>query len=207
MRITLLGATGRTGRMVAAELVRRGHEVTAVVRDAARAPQGVVAVVGDAADPPVLAQGLAGSDAVVSALGPVDKDPDLHRRVAAVLVPAMSAAGVRRFVGVSGAGVDAPGDRKRPRDRVISTLLQTLGGATVPDKAGEMAAFRASDLDWTFVRPPRLSEGAATGGVESDPHVSTRSTRMTRGDVAVYLADVLEQGLHVRAAPFAATAG
>lgn len=205
MRVTLLGATGRTGRLVAAELQRRGHEVTAVVRDAARAPAGTTAVVGDASDPAVLARAVAGADAVVSALGPTGKDPDLHRRTAAALVPAMTAAGVRRFVGGSGAGVDAPGDRKRPRDRVISALMQRLGGAMVADKAGEMAVFEASDLDWTFVRPPRLGDGPATGSVESDPHVSTRSTRMSRADLAAFVVDVLEQGLHVRQAPFAAS--
>jgi putative NADH-flavin reductase len=206
MRITLLGATGRTGRLVAAELLRRGHEVTAVVRDAARAPDGVTPVVGDATDAGALARALDGADAVVSALGPSGKDPELHRRTAAALVPAMTAAGVRRFVGVSGAGVDAEGDRKRPRDKVISTLMRTLGGSMVADKAGELAVFEASDLDWTLVRPPRLGDGPATGSVESDPHVSTRSMRMSRADLAAYVVDVLEQGLHVRRAPFAASA-
>ena len=205
MRVTLLGATGRTGRLVAAELSRRGHEVVALVRDAARAPAGATPVVGDATDPTDLARALEGAAAVVSALGPSGKDPDLHRRTAAVLVPAMTAAGVRRFVGVSGAGVDAEGDRKRGRDRVISKLMHVLARSVVEDKEGEMAAFAASDLEWTFVRPPRLGDGPATGAVESDPHVSTRSTRMSRADLAVHLVDVLEQGLHVRRAPFAAS--
>ncbi|CAA9421511.1 MAG: hypothetical protein AVDCRST_MAG35-2020 [uncultured Quadrisphaera sp.] len=205
MRVALLGSTGRTGRLVAAELTRRGHQVVALVRDPARAPTGVVPVVGEADDPTALARVLEGAGAVVSALGPSGKDPDLHRRTAAVLVPAMTAAGVRRFVGVSGAGVDAEGDRKRRRDRVISGLMHVLARATVEDKEAEMAAFAASDLEWTFVRPPRLGDGPATGDVESDPHVSTRSTRMSRADLAVHLADVLEQGLHVRRAPFAAS--
>ncbi len=205
MEVTVLGATGRTGALVTAELLRRGHRVTAVVRDAARAPAGAVPVVGDAADAAVLARAVTGAGAVVSALGPTGKDPELHRRVAAALVTAMTTAGVRRFIGVSGAGVDAPGDRKRPRDKVISALLRRLGGSAVPDKAGEMAAFRDSGLEWTFVRPPRLGDGPATGAVESDPHVSTRSTKMTRADLAVFVADVLERGLHVHQAPFAAS--
>jgi putative NADH-flavin reductase len=205
VRVTLLGSTGRTGRLVAAELARRGHEVVALVRDPARAPAGVTPVVGAADDPTALARALEGAEAVVSALGPAGKDPDLHRRTAAVLVPAMTAAGVRRFVGVSGAGVDAEGDRKRLRDRAISRAMHLLAPAMVTDKEGELAAFAASDLDWTFVRPPRLTEGPATGAVESDPHVSTRSTTMSRADLATHLVDVLEQGLHVRRAPFAAS--
>ena len=79
--------------------------------------------------------------------------------------------------------------------------------AVVADKTAELAAWRDTDLDWTVVRPPRLGDGPATGRVEHDAHVSTRSTRMRRADLAGFLADVLEQGLYPRQAPFAATAG
>ena len=188
------------------ELVRRGHDVTVVVRDASRAPAGAARVViGDAAQGTVLADAVTGADAVVSVLGPTAKDPDLHRRTVAALVPAMRAAGVARFVGISGAGVDAPGDRKRRRDRVISRLMKTFGGALVADKAGELAAWQSSGLEWTLVRPPRLADGPASGSVEHDAHVSTSSTRMTRGDLAAFLVDVLEDGLYMGQAPFAAT--
>ena len=54
---------------------------------------------------------MTAADAVVSALGPRRGDRTLHRHVAAALIEAMRDAGVRRFVGVSGAGIDVPGDR------------------------------------------------------------------------------------------------
>ncbi len=206
MRVVVLGATGATGRALVPALQARGHEVVALVRDAARAPSGVSPVVGDVRDPEALARAVEGADAVVSALGPRGKDHDLHRTMVAGLVPAMRAAGVRRYVGVSGAGADAPGDRKRPRDRVISALVHRLARPVVADKEAELAGWTGSGLDWTLVRPPRLQDGAATGRVEIDPHRSTRSTRMTRGDLAEVVVDLVESGEHVGAAPFAATA-
>jgi len=204
MKIAVLGATGRTGRLVCAELDRRGHEVVAVVRDAARAPERTTPVVGDVRDGDTLRRAVAGADAVVSALGPVKGEKHLHATVAPALVAAMDAAEVRRFIGVSGAGVDAPSDRKRTRDRLISKAMSTFGGAMVGDKTAELQVVADSDLEWTLVRPPRLTDGPATGDVEHDAHVSTRSTAMTRADLAVFVADVLEQSMYVRQAPFVA---
>lgn len=70
MNITVLGATGRTGRLLVEQLRERGHEVTAVVRDRARAPEGVHVVVGDVRDREVLVRALTGADAVASAPWP-----------------------------------------------------------------------------------------------------------------------------------------
>ena len=205
MIVTVLGATGRTGRLLVAELVGRGHEVTALVRDPYGAPEETHLVVGDSRDPRALAAALAGAQAVVSALGPVGQDQHLHRDSATGLVSAIAAARIRRYIGISGAGVNAPGDRKRTRDRVISAGMGLVARGMVADKTAELARWRHTQMDWTLVRPPRLVDGPATGKVEHHPRISTRSSRMHRADLAVFLTDVLEQDLYLRQAPFAAT--
>lgn len=177
--VAVLGGTGRTGRLLVAELLRREHRVTVLVRDPARLGDlagRVRAISGDSRDPVAVAALVDGADAVLSALGPTGKEPTLHRDTAAALVTAMNSAGVRRFIGISGAGIDIPGDQKALRDRVVSTLITRLGGAVVADKPAEYRVWAASDLDWTLVRPPRLRDGPATGSVEHDPRRSTRST-------------------------------
>lgn len=204
--VTVLGATGATGRLLVPALLRRGHDVAVVVRDPDRAPDATSVLVGDVRDRAVLAAAVSATDAVVSALGPVGRDRDLHLAMATTLAALMAEAGMRRYVGVSGAGMDAPGDRKRPRDRVISRLLQMLPGAAVADKAAELAVWQATDLDWTLVRPPRLTNTPATGRLEHDAHRSTRGVRLSRADLAEFLADVLEQDLYVRQVPFVAGA-
>ncbi|MCX6465360.1 MAG: NAD(P)H-binding protein [Pseudonocardiales bacterium] len=203
MEITVLGATGRTGRLVVAEALRRGHGVTALVRDPATAalPPEVVVHGGDVRDAGALAKAVAGAGAVVSALGPRAGDATLHRDVAAVLVGVLRDAGVRRFVGVSGAGIAVPGDAKSARDRLISAIVRRFGGAAVADKAEEHAIWAASGTDWTLVRPPRLSDAEATGRVEHHAHRSPRATAIGRADLAAFLLDCAEQGLHVGAAP------
>jgi putative NADH-flavin reductase len=209
MKIVVLGATGRTGRPLVEELVRRGHHVMAVVRDPADAglPDAVELVPGDVRDADVLRRAVAGADAVVSALGPRKGDPTLHRDVAPVLVGVLREAGVRRFVGVSGAGVDADGDAKSRRDRVISGVIKRLPGDAVKDKMLEYGVWRDSGLDWTLVRPPRLQDGPVTGAVEHHASTSPRSTAIRRSDLAVFLADELEQPRYIGAAPLVAQAG
>ncbi len=205
MKVAVLGATGRTGRPVVAELLRRGHDVAVLARDPAKvdAPPGSLrVVVGDSRDRASLTDLVAGADAVVSALGPVAKDGTLHQDTAAVLVPVMQEAGVPRFVGVSGAGIDVPGDRKTLPNRVISFLIQRLGGAVVADKPAEYAAWSASDREWTLVRPPRLLDGEPVGSVVHDAHRSPPGTSIRRADLAAFVVDVVEQGSYPRLAPF-----
>jgi hypothetical protein len=58
----------------------------------------------------------------------------------------------RRFIGISGAGIDVPGDDKALRDRVISTLIRRLGGKVVADKPAEYQVWAGTDLTWTLVQ-------------------------------------------------------
>lgn len=207
MKVAVLGATGRTGRPLVAELLRRGHEVSVLVRDPGRiadAADSVRVVTGSSRDAAALTDLVTGADAVVSALGPTGRDTTLHRETAAALLPVMRQAGVERFVGVSGAGIDVPGDRKSPSARVISFLIQRLGGAVVADKPAEHAVWAAGDRDWTLVRPPRLKDVPATGAVEHHASTSCRATWISRADLAAFLVDCLERHLYPRQAPFVA---
>lgn len=205
MSIAVLGATGRTGRPLVEELLRRGHAVAVLVRDPTRLGplrERVTVVTGSSTDPAALEALLDGAEAVVSALGPSSRDSTLQSDTARALVPAMGRHGVTRFVGVSGTGVDVPGDRKSRRDRAISWMVRRLGGTMATDKATEYELYAASDLDWTLVRPPRLLDGAATGRVVHDARTPGRAPSLRRADLAVFLADVLDQHLYPRQAPF-----
>ncbi len=203
MKVSVIGATGRTGGFLVTDLLNNGHEVTVLVRDPAKlgeVAQSVRVVTGSSTDLAALTELVNGCDAVISALGPTKKEPDLHTRTASLLTQILP-PGVR-FVGISGAGIDVPGDQKGPRDKAISFLIQKLGGTVVADKPKEYAVFAASELDWTLVRPPRLLDGPATGKFVHDAHRPGKSSSIRRADLAAFLVDVAEQGLYVKQAPF-----
>jgi uncharacterized protein YbjT (DUF2867 family) len=190
------------------QLLDRGHQVRALVRTPHKLgpPAGRVRVVqGSSTDPAALDDLLEGADVVVLALGPTDKQPTLHRDTARALVEVMPRHGVQRFVGVSGAGIDVPGDRKRVPEKVISLLIRKLGGAVAQDKIDEYDVWAASPVEWTLERPPRLLDGAGTGRVQHDAHRPGRSS-ITRADLATFLADEVAQARYPRLAPFVSAA-
>lgn len=173
MRITVFGATGGVGREVVVQALAAGHEVTAVVRDAARL--GVpaherleVAVVPDLTDEDALVPVLTGRDAVVSALGAgsnrrAKAAPVTGPAVRAVLA-AMGRAGVRRLSVVSAAplGPDVPGDGVFTRAVLLPVLRWALRDLYA-DLAVMEAALAAAPAEWTVVRPPRLLDRPGTG--------------------------------------------
>lgn len=202
MRVAVVGATGRTGRLVVAELLRRGLEVRALIRPPRTVafPDAVAVVRGDARDRDVLVALLRDCDAVCSALGPSNDKPAVNSSAARVLIEATRMTSVNRFVGVSGAGSTVPGDRKRVRDRLLSAALQRFGGATVADKVDEHELWAVSGLGWTLVRPPRLTDRPATGEVEHAASTSPHKTTISRADLAAFLVDCVERGSYPNAA-------
>lgn len=207
MKVAVIGATGRTGRPLVEELLRRGHQVTVLVRSPEKVGSmgGRVKVVsGESTDAAALHQLLRGVDSVASALGPSEKQSTLHRDTAVALISAMRERGVRRFVGINGAGIDVIGDEKDFTARIISALIRRVGGDLAKDKAAEYQVWAATDLEWTLVRPPRLTMGKASGRVAHHAHRPPKARSIRRADLAVFIADVLERNGYSRLAPFVA---
>jgi putative NADH-flavin reductase len=201
--IAVLGGSGRTGRPLVEELLQRGHSVRALARTPSALAErpGMIVLPGSSTDPASLDALLSGSDAVLSALGPRKDEPHLQSTTARLLVQFMFIHGTARFIGVSGAGIDVPGDDKPVKDRVISAVIRTVGGELARDKAVEHEIFGASSLAWTLVRPPRLVDGPSTGKVGHDAHRPGRSS-IRRSDLAALMVEFLEQERYVGQAPF-----
>jgi putative NADH-flavin reductase len=200
MRIFILGATGGIGRELVDQALRRGHRVTAFVRAPRKlgAPhEGLTIVQGDPVSAEAMSASLAGHDAVLSALGP--PGPGRTTIVSAgarAAVAAMGKGGVRRLliVGVAVLFEDA--------GFVAALLRRTLLRNIAADSAEMERIVRASDLDWTIVRPPRLTNGPMTRryAVREDhlPPASGGMATVSRGDVAHFLLDEVEHPAHVR---------
>jgi putative NADH-flavin reductase len=169
MRLTIFGATGGTGRQLVRQALDAGHEVTAVVRDPARLDirhQRLDIVRADVLDPASIKPAVASGDAVVSALGARSRrDPvKICSAGTASILEAMHATGARRLVVVSATpvGPDDQGDRFLYR-RIAKPLLRSFLRAVYADMARMEQAVRRSGLDWTILRPPRLTDRPRTG--------------------------------------------
>jgi uncharacterized protein YbjT (DUF2867 family) len=192
MRVVIAGGHGKIGLRLAALLANRGDEVVGVVRNpdhrADLEQAGATAVVLDlesaaAAD---LAEHLRDADAVVFAAGAgpgsgVGRKDTVDRAAAVLLADAAQLAGVRRYLLVSSTGVDSAPDAGT--DEVWAAYLRAK-------KAAEEAV-RKTDLDWTILRPGRLTDDPGTNSVLLAPPPVDRGD-VTRDDTAAVLVALLD---------------
>jgi uncharacterized protein len=200
MKIALIGATGYTGSRILSEALSRGHEVSALVRDASKvtANPRLAARAIDVARTDELAALIADHDVVVSAFNP---GKDASGLGAASIIRAAKIAKVLRLLVVGGAGSleIAPGKR---------VVDQPDFPAQWKDGALKTAAFLNAlkaelELNWTFLSPPaNLVPGQRTGKyrVGADRLLADASgdSRISTEDLAVAMLDEIERPQHNR---------
>ncbi|PSL02195.1 putative NADH-flavin reductase [Haloactinopolyspora alba] len=203
MHIAVLGATGRTGRHLVDQALDRGHTITAVVRDPARLPrtstEQLNVATADVMDPAALAAVLTGHDAVVSAIGPVGRGPSSACTDSArALTEAMPRAAVGRLVVISAAGITTAGDGPFTRI-VVKPLLNRFLRHSFADMRGMEREVTGSDLDWTIVRPPQLTDRPFTGRYRRSVGSNVRrGFRVCRADLAHAVLDAADDSALTR---------
>jgi putative NADH-flavin reductase len=217
MKLTIFGATGGIGGQLLEQAVAAGHQVTAVVRDPSKlAPSrnGVRVIAADLAapEPGVLESAVAGADAVLSGVGP---RPMAKAGVAEhgtqAIVRAMQATGVRRLLVVSAAPIStvpSPGRPNPPRHDpgegfVMRTLLTPFAKTVMRERYADLAlmedVLRASNLDWTIFRPPRLTNQRLRGRYRTAYGKNLRGGGIiSRADVAHAMLAALGQPATIR---------
>lgn len=196
MRVVIAGGHGQIALRLERLLSRSGHRAVGLIRNPDQAADlervGAQPVVLDLERASVaeLAGVVTGADAVVFAAGGGPKSgaarkETVDRGAAALLADAAERAGVRRYLMISSMGTD----RADPdSDDIFQVYLRA--------KAAADADLRSRDLDWTIVKPGRLTDGDGTGLVTTDPDSQPRET--PREDVAATLVAALEHHLAVR---------
>lgn len=184
MRIVVFGASGRTGRLVVTEAVRREHRVTAFVRDASKQwfPDAVSVRQGDPRERDAVADAIAGHDAVVSALGPVAGVTTTEISEATrTIADAMEAMDLRRVVIAANA-------------KVFTDDEVSGGYANVAtEHRRDLAILRESRLEWTVVAAPILTDDAPAGDYVATVDARAPGRSIARGDFALALLDALDR--------------
>ena len=218
MKIALIGATGFVGTAVTAELLRRDHHVTALVRNPAKvvAQPMLTARALDACDAVAVAAAVKGHDAVISAFNPGWDAPELYAQFmkgSAAIDAGVEQSGVKRLLVVGGAGslFVAPGVQMVDTPEFASHVPPNIipGAKAARDALTALRGNRA--LDWTFLSPPALlAPGERTGkyrvGGEELLMAGPAPAGISVADLAVAIVDEIEQPRHVRARFTVATA-
>ncbi|MFF8371203.1 SDR family oxidoreductase [Streptomyces lydicus] len=193
MRIVIAGGHGQIALRLERLLAKRGDEVAGIIRRPEQAGDLLAAggepVVCDLESASVedVARHMEGADAAVFAAGAgpgsgAARKETVDRGAAVLFADAAEATGVRRFLVVSSMGAD----REPPEgtDPVFAAYLRAKGAAD--------AAVRArAGLDWTILRPGRLTNDPGTGLITLAD--ATGRGEVSRDDVAATLVALLDE--------------
>lgn len=205
MNILIVGATRGIGRQFLEQALMSGHTVTALVRNPQRLAiqhERLRVVKGDILDSDSVALAMAGQGVVCCTIGVKAPWPGLtvFSEGTKNLLQAMQKTGVKRLVCVTGIGAgDSKGHGGFLYDRIFTPLLLK---PVYADKDRQESLIKASDLDWTIVRPGFLTNGPLT----KNYRMLTDMTGVTAGwisraDVAHFILKELESNQYLRQTP------
>jgi len=201
MKLVVLGATGSTGLEIVRQAIERGHCVTAFVRSPERLKpfnDRITVKQGDVLNSADLERVIQGHEAVVSAFGPrvpVSKtEANLLQQFAVALTSAMLHADVRRVVVESVAFLFK--DSLVPPAYLFGRLFFP---GRVADASAMERVFEESELDWTMVRPPELTDKPYTGEYRvREGHLPRFGFKISRADVADFMIKAVENHVFSR---------
>jgi putative NADH-flavin reductase len=217
MNIAIFGASGATGKLLTTRCLAAGHDVTALVRNPAAFPIAeltpstitpvespnisatrVRIVKGSAFDLASVRKTIEGAEVVFSALGahsPLRNENVLPRAVP-LIVEAMEQTAsqpkpVRRIIVLGSAGALPDSLDKQPAWRrwlIQNIVYNTFLKWPVAEQISQYATLSHSDLDWTMVMPPMLTNGPAHGTYRIDAAaLPPNGSRVSREDVADFM--------------------
>jgi len=205
MKIAIFGASGGTGLLLTSRCLAAGHQVTALLRSPDTFPlrDKVNVVYGNAFDTHRVRETVEGADVVLSALGARSlKREDVLERAVPLIVSAMQQTGVRRIIVLGSAGALPDSLDKQPAWRrwiVQNIAYKTLLKWPVASQISQYATLSTSNLDWTMVMPPMLSNARARGTYRIDGEALPRNgNRVSREDVADFMMQQIDNPQWIR---------
>lgn len=207
MKTTLIGASGFVGTAILKELISRGHEVTAIVRDAKKitlSDELLKVKALDVLDTEALAEAVKGTEAVISAYNAGWTNPNIYDdflKGSAAIQKGVKAGGVARLIVIGGAG-SLYIDGKQLVDASDFPADIKPGAIAARDYFNDLK--EEEELNWTFFSPAiEMHPGITTGrtghyrlGTESPVFNEEGRSVLSVEDLAIVIADELESNQH-----------
>jgi putative NADH-flavin reductase len=209
MQITVFGASGKVGRLVVAEALRRGLQVRALVHSHNPFDEmpGLTVLIGDIYRAEDISQALKGADVVVSCLGSwgTVKRNVLTTAMEAI-IPTMQEQKITRIVTLTGSGALT---HRKPNifHRALMALLAPLpAGKVFADGEQHMRLLAESGLEWTTIRSPLMNNLDGTG-YRLTARMGNHLRTISRVAVANCLLDQLDSDEWLRQTPIIRRSG
>jgi putative NADH-flavin reductase len=196
--LALFGATGRTGRAVISAAFFRGWAVRALVRPrnaTLEESPALETVLGDYSIPAKVAETAIGTDAACIVFGPRPPFTEAFCAEATLaVIGALRLTGPRRLICQTGAQIGTDLPNWSAPIRWMARSFQRSRPEVAEDRLEQERAVRESGLDWTILKPPRLTNGPRTGRVRIGSELSIGLfSRISRADLADVILNQVDQ--------------
>ncbi|OIK16692.1 hypothetical protein BIV60_03465 [Bacillus sp. MUM 116] len=201
MKIGIIGASGKAGSIILKEAVNRGHEVTAIVRDASKLKEKNVAIIEKSIFD-LTSDDVKTFDVVVNAFGAPLGEEQAHVDAGHALIEALKGTNTRAII-VGGAGSLYVDENKTVK--VIDT--PDFPDIVFPTAKGQGRNLQelqeTSNITWTFISPSAIfdAEGKRTGSYQSGKdHLLVNSkgeSYISYADYAIAVLDEIENPQHI----------
>jgi uncharacterized protein YbjT (DUF2867 family) len=208
MKILLLGATGRTGRRVIEEAIKRGHKISAIARDPVKLKSYQIDITeGTPYDYETVEKAISGCEAVINTLNisrrsdnpwaRLTAPEDLISMSAKNAVSAMEKAGVQRYIALSTIGA---GDSWKSTPAILRLIVSISNlRYAFCDHSRQEEILRNSAVIYTICRAPMLSaEINTTGAVAVKESENPPKMILSRNSAAEFFLKIIEKGEHLR---------
>ena len=191
-KIIVFGATGGTGKQVVEQALEEGHKVTVIVRnpDAITMNHRNLEIIkGDVLQPITFENALKEKDAVVSCLGSkVGKPTVVYSKGTSNIASAMSKAEINRIICISAGAVIVPPKISLLMKFVAKHILQRIFKYMYADMLLMEKNLKESPLNWTVIRPARLTNKKHTGKYRTTVNEAlSNPSKISRADLADYI--------------------
>ena len=205
-QVTVFGANGQVGSRIVEELLTRGYQVVAFVHNSHQLPVSdtLQIIQGDIYNPSDVDAAIAGSMAVVSALGSWGTpNKDILTAGMRNIIVSMNHHNVARIVSLTGAEARAPGDVLSIVHRMMHTFLGVVARKVLIDGERHIALLAQSQLKWTVVRSPIMTSRQL---IKSRYALSMHRPRpwrtISRRSVVVSMVDLISDAEWINKAPY-----
>jgi nucleoside-diphosphate-sugar epimerase len=197
MRITIFGASGKTGKLLVEEALGAGYDVNAFVRNPSKlalSHNQLTCIKGDATDPAAVERAIQGTNAVICILN------SSHLIcITQNILNSMKLLGVNRLI-ITSAGIPQPPDRPDFRFGLLLGIGKFVRPQAVEDTIHSAQLVKSSGLDWTIFRMVPTN-GKPTAQVNADYIKREIKVFISRADAAMYILKELRDNNWIRQAP------
>ncbi len=212
MKILILGATGRTGKHVLEEALKKGHDVHVLVRNADKLPvtQNLQVFTGTPIDIDILNRSMQGCDAIISTLNisrksdfpwsPLRTPKDFLSSTMKNIISLAEKNHIKRIIAMTAWGVN------ESKKEIPGWFRWFIDHSNIKypylDHGKLENILTQTSLDWTIIRPAGLTNSKKIREVKVSFNANPKpGLTISRRNVAKFMIEVLEKGSYVRALP------